>query len=131
MNRRRVVGEPAADRLGHAEVDDLGYRLAVDGGDEDVRRFQVAMNDARLVRVLHRSAGGGEQPQPLPDDEPRPVDELHEVERPAVGRHAAVEHLGDVRAVYQDWTSAIPLFRAGSGRRTTTLPFAREGREVR
>ena len=31
----------------------------------------------------------------------KPVDQLHDEERPAVGGHAAVEHPGDVRVVHQ------------------------------
>ena len=41
------------DRLGQAEVHDA--RLAV-GGDQDVRGFQVAVDHAALVRVLHGAA---------------------------------------------------------------------------
>jgi hypothetical protein len=49
--------EPLAPgRLGDAEVDDLGHRLAVLLGDEDVGRLEVAVDDALLVGVLHRLA---------------------------------------------------------------------------
>ena len=53
----RQVGEPLLlRRLGHAEVDDLRHRHAVVQRDEDVRRLEVAVDDAFLMRVLHRLA---------------------------------------------------------------------------
>ena len=51
-----VVGQAVPGRLGDAEVDDLRHRLAVVDRDEDVRRLEVAVNDAFLVGVLHRLA---------------------------------------------------------------------------
>ncbi len=47
--------------VGHAEVDDLGLARFV---DQDVGRFQVAMNDAPVMGVLHRVAHPGHQFQP-------------------------------------------------------------------
>ena len=38
--------------FGDAEVNDLGQRHAVVQGDEDVGGFDVAVNDAFLMRVL-------------------------------------------------------------------------------
>ena len=52
-------------RLGDAEVDDLGHRLAVVQRDQDVGRLDVAVDDAFLVGVLHRLADRDEQLQPL------------------------------------------------------------------
>ena len=52
-------------RLGDAEVDHLGHRLAVVQCDQHVRRLDVAMNDALLVGVLDGLADRDEQLQPL------------------------------------------------------------------
>ena len=54
----RVHG--GSERLGDAEVDHLGHRLAVDLGDEDVRGLQVAVQNGLLMSVLHRLADGKE-----------------------------------------------------------------------
>ena len=51
--------------LGDAEVDHLGHRLAVVQRDQDVRRLEVAVDDAFLMGVLHGLADVGEQLQPL------------------------------------------------------------------
>ena len=48
-------------RLGHAEVDHLGHRLAVVQRDQDVGRLDVAMDDAFLMGVLHGLADRNEQ----------------------------------------------------------------------
>ena len=53
------------DRLGDAEVDHLRHRPAVLHGDQDVRRLDVAVDDALLVGVLDRLADLDEQLQPL------------------------------------------------------------------
>ncbi len=44
------------ERLGDAEVDDLGHRTAIHLSDEDVGGLEVAMNDAFLMGVLHGTA---------------------------------------------------------------------------
>ena len=61
----RPIGQPRAGRLGDAEVDHLGHRLAVVEGDQDVRRLQVAVDDALLVGVLHGLADRDEELEPL------------------------------------------------------------------
>src|SRR5262249_31336949 len=62
---QRGVGEPLPGGLGHAEVDYFHNRLAVEQGDQDVARLEVAVNDALLVGVLHRPAHVAEQLQAL------------------------------------------------------------------
>ena len=57
---RRGLGGVAvkvrAQDTGHAEVEQLGDAF---GGDEDVRRLQIAVNDEAAVRVGHRIRGCG------------------------------------------------------------------------
>ena len=95
--------------FGDAEVDHLGQRHAVVGGDKHVRGLEVTVDDALLVRVLHRLANLDEQVEPLPGGELVPlavVGDLdpahqfhHEVGPAQVGR-AGIQHLGDVRMIH-------------------------------
>ncbi len=62
---QRAIGERLRDRLGDAEVDDLGHRLAVALGDQHVRGLEVAMEDAAPVRVLDAVADLHEELEPL------------------------------------------------------------------
>ena len=55
------VREPTLRGLGHAEINDLRHRLTVVDRHEDVRWLEVAVNNAFLVRVLHRLADVDEQ----------------------------------------------------------------------
>ena len=61
----RAVGELLVDRLGDAEVDDLGHRLAVVRRHQHIRRLDVAVDDSLLMRVLDGLTNGDEQVQPL------------------------------------------------------------------
>ena len=65
LREKRLLGQPLVDRLGDAEVDDLGHRLAVVHVDQHVRGLDVAVDDAFLVRVLDRLADRDEQLEPL------------------------------------------------------------------
>ena len=56
---QRLVGQLVAERLGQAEIDDLGHRLAIDDFDEHVARLEVAVDDAFLMGVLHGVADRG------------------------------------------------------------------------
>jgi hypothetical protein len=58
LGEERLLREPAVRGLGDPEVDHLRHRLAVVERDEDVRRLQVAVDDALAVRVLDRAADG-------------------------------------------------------------------------
>ena len=60
-----LISQLLADRLGDAEVDHLDHRDAVVRGDQDVRRLQVAVDDALAVGMLDRLADGQKQIQPL------------------------------------------------------------------
>ncbi len=65
LGEQRLLGQPLADRLGDAEVDDLGNGAVVVQRDQHVGRLDVAMDDSLLVGVLNRLADGDEQLQPL------------------------------------------------------------------
>jgi hypothetical protein len=62
---QRLVGEAPLGGLGDAEVDHLGHGHAVVQRDEDVRRLDVAVDDALLVGVLDGVADLDEQLEPL------------------------------------------------------------------
>ena len=65
LGEQRLLGQPLVDRLGDAEVDDLGHRLAVVERHQHVRRLDVAVDDPLLVGVLDRLADRDEQLEPL------------------------------------------------------------------
>ena len=93
----------------NAEVDHLGDRLVVVEGDQHVRRFDVAVNDAFLMGVLHGQADRHEEFQSFARCEFPIVAELcdryalhefHDEEGKAAGGGAGVEHFGDVRVIH-------------------------------
>ena len=107
---QRLVGQWRAGRLGDAEVDHLGNRLAVVERDQDVRRLQVAVDDSLLVGVLHGLTDRDGQLESLAERQPALVakpgdgdalDQLHDEVGPAVVGGAGVEDLGDVGVVHQ------------------------------
>ena len=61
----RLLRQLLPQRLGHAEINHLGHRLAVMQRHQHVARLDVAVNDALLMRVLHRLADLHEKLQPL------------------------------------------------------------------
>ena len=64
-SKERLIGQSSLGRFGDAEVNDFGHRHAVVQGDEDVRGFDVAMDDALLVSVLDGVADLDEQFEPF------------------------------------------------------------------
>jgi len=101
---RVLVGVPVGERLGETEVQNLHRSV---GADLDVRRLQVAMNDAVRVRCLETESDLLEDGEYLPDAEPPPreklleritLHQLHDQARSAVGLFEAVERC-DVRMV--------------------------------
>ena len=116
LREQGPLGQLLLGRLGHAEVDHLGNRLAVVERDHDVGRLDVAVDDALLVGVLDRLADRHEQFQPLARrqvvvvavfGDRHAVDQLHDEVRQAVGRGPGVEHAGDVDMVHH--RQGLPL----------------------
>jgi serine/threonine protein kinase len=58
--RKAKLGPDHPERLGNAEVDHLGHRLAIVSGDQHIGRLEVTVNHAFLVGVLHGLANVGE-----------------------------------------------------------------------
>lgn len=84
--------------------------MPADFSHEDVRRFEIAVNDRLLVRVLNTLTHLNEEIQTLADAERMAVTVLgdgsaghvlHHEERRARRRRSSVEHLGDGRMIHQ------------------------------
>ena len=126
---RSVSGWPAA--LATPKSITLGTGLVVVPGDQDVRRLEVAVDDALLVGVLDGLADGDEQLEPLPQRQLALVavagdrdalDQLHHEERAAVVGGAGVEHPGDVRVVHQRQRLPLGLEPGEDGLRCPCRP---------
>ena len=109
MGKQSFFGELLAGGLGHAEVDHLWDRLAVVDCHHNVRRLDVAVDDALLMRVLDRMADRNEEFQPLARSQPllvailgdrQALDQLHGEVGPAAFGRARIKHLGNVRMVH-------------------------------
>ena len=121
MLPREVVGDLVQRRrrgLGDTEVDDLRLRVAVDLGDQDVRRLEVAVDHSVLVRVLDGQARRTEEPQArarvqlLLDavfGDGRAVDQLHHEVRPPRLGGPGVEDASDARVVHARQDGALRL----------------------
>ena len=114
-------GGERLDRLGDAEVDDLGVRLAVVHRDQHVRRLDVAVDDALLVRVLDGVGDLRHQLEPLRNRELVAIAErrdrlaghqLHHEVGPAGVGGAGVEDPGDVGVIHHRQRLAL-LLEAG------------------
>src|SRR5687768_2047113 len=95
--------------FGDAEIDDLRDRDAVVERDEDVRGFDVAMDDSFLVRVLDGGADLDEKFQTFARGEfvlvavfgdARAAHPFHDERRPAIIGGAGIENLRDVWMVH-------------------------------
>src|SRR6185436_11115721 len=117
--RRPRVVVVAGGRLGEAEVENLGL-LAI--GDEDVRRLDVAVQDAARVRGVERVGNLHGEPQQQADGE-----------RPAVDlarQRAAFEQLhrdegAPVVLVYLVDGADVRVVQRGRGARFAQKPFDR------
>ena len=104
------VGELlSASRLHDAEVNDFGHRHAVVDSHEDVRRLDVAVDDAFLMRVLNGVANLHEQIEPRADGKPgfitvirdfHSAHQFHDEVRPSGFRRPGVKHLRNVGMVH-------------------------------
>ena len=108
--KERLIGQSSLGGFGDAKVNDLGYRHAVVQGDEDIRGFDVAMDDALLVSMLDGVADLDEQLDPVVGgklvlvailgdlDAPH---QFHDKIRPARLRRAGVKDSGDVGMIHE------------------------------
>jgi hypothetical protein len=105
-------------RLRDAEVDDLRHRVIALDRDQHVGRFQVAMDDPLLVRVLDAVADLQEEADAVANRDlvlravgrdRLAADELHHEVRPSLGRRTSVEHARDGRMVHQRQRLALRL----------------------
>ncbi len=102
--------------LGYTEVDYLWNRLVVLDGDENVRGFDVSVDDALLMRVLHPFTDLDEKLQPLLDGQTVLVailgdgltaNQLHREVGSALVRRSRVVHTGYIRMIHQ--SQSLPL----------------------
>ena len=109
------------ERFRQTEVDDLRRRFTAQLAHQDVRRFQVTVQDSALVRVINRPADWNQQADPRTNREVALVaiaddgsarDEFHDEERPAEFGRAAVKHRGDIRMIHHRQGLAL-RFEAG------------------
>ena len=114
--KERLFRQLLRGRLGHAEVDHLHNGQAVVQRDHHIGGFDVAVNDALVVRVLDGVTDIDEQFEPLRGRQTVLVaefgdghafDQFHHEIGPAGVRRPRVEHLGDVRMVHQ--RQGLPL----------------------
>ena len=103
--RQPLVGR----RLGDAKINHLGHRHAIIVGHQDVRGFNVAMNDALLMRVLNGLGDVDEQAEPLLGGQIilvavlgdlDPMYQLHDKVRTARLGRASLEDFGNVRMIH-------------------------------
>ena len=96
--------------FGDAEINDLGHGHAVVIGHKYVGGFDIAMNDAFLVRVLNGPANLHEQIKPIMGGKVVLVavigdfdaaHQFHDKKRPARDRRARVQDPGNVRMIHQ------------------------------
>ena len=116
LGEEGLVRQTLIHGLGDAEVNDLGHRHAIVERYKNVRRLDVAMDDALLMRVLDGLADPDEQGQTLAGRQPvlvavirdaNPAHQLHHEIWPSGGRAARIKHLGDVRVIHQ--RQGLPL----------------------
>ena len=108
-DRARLSELTAESRLlGCTEVEHLGEHLAMALLQENVVRFDVAMNDALSVSLVEGARNMAEDVRRLSSRqlarfelivEALPVEQLHDDVRRAVLHHAVVEHLHHMRAL--------------------------------
>ncbi len=95
--------------LGDAEIDHLGHRHAIAVSDQNIGGFEIAVNHALLVRVLHGSADLAKQLKPRVERQMVPitvgrnrytVHEFHDKIGPTARRGPRVQHACDVGVLH-------------------------------
>src|SRR5207253_2570260 len=61
----RLIGQTALRRFSNAEINDFGNRITVMQGHQDIRRLDIAVDNALLMGVLYGAANLHEQLQPF------------------------------------------------------------------
>src|SRR2546430_1635566 len=98
--------------FGDAEIDHLWHGYAIIDGDENVRRFDIAMNDPLLMSMLDRLTDFHEQVQPLPRREIPFVAEVGDFDAADQFHHEEGAARGDLRFLIFDFRfGSIPLTR--------------------
>ena len=117
LSRKRLLRS-----LGDAKINDLGHGHPVMQRDENVGRFNVAMDDALLMRMLDGLANLDEQVQALGQGalvvfavigDPNAAHQLHHEVGSAGAGGAGVEHPGDLGMIHQRQGLALG-FKAGN-----------------
>ena len=97
-------------RFGDTEVDHFWNWHTVLHGNQDIRRFEVAMDDALLMRVLHGLADLDKQLQPIRRRELMLIavsrdrltaNQFHNKVGPSTFGGAAVVHFGNAGMIHQ------------------------------
>ena len=97
------------DGFGNAKINYLGHRDSFTLRDQDIRRFQIAMDDPFLMRVLYAAAHRYEKFQALPHRKLLALavigkllshDQLHHKEGPACVRCPDVQYARDIGMIH-------------------------------
>ena len=118
LGEQRLLRKATTRCLRDPEVDHLRDWVALDNGDQYVRGFQIAVDDALLVRMLDGTAHLKKERQPLACSEVMPIavvrdrhtrNVLHDKVRPAGVGLACVEDCRNARMVHQGQSFALRL----------------------
>src|SRR5262249_43134165 len=104
-----IIDSAVIDRFGNSKVDYLRNRLGILFGYQNIRRLDVAVDDALLVGVMHCLADRGEQVHALANAQLVEVavlgdwntrDILHHEVRPSLFAGAGVKDSCDMRVIH-------------------------------
>src|SRR5688572_7848489 len=103
-----LIRETLMESLDDPEIDDLGDRDSVLNCHEHVRRFDITVDDAFLMRMLNRSTYLDKHLQPFPHSQTITVAVIgdgnsryvfHYTVRPAVAYGSGIQGPGNIRVV--------------------------------
>jgi hypothetical protein len=118
LGQHRFFRQSLSDRLGHTEVDDLRHGDTVNLRHQDVRRFDVSVNDPALVGMLDALTDLDEQPEARDGrqvvlvavrGDGEAIHVLHHEEWAPLVRGSGVVHAGDVGVAHQSQRLAFRL----------------------